>query len=102
MLKKIWIFLCFSFLGSACVSLQSLSLTPIPSERRSQVSSSVEKTIILGFNFNNDYVNYLSQSLQDQCSGGIIQGILTKTEIICYPLCIVYKKKISAVGYCKK
>lgn len=88
------------FLLSGCVSLNTVSLTSLPSERQKMIEAKVEKTIILGFNFDNDFVDELPQKLKSQCPNGQIQGVLTKDENINYFLFFVWKKSVSAQAYC--
>lgn len=85
---------------SGCATVQSVSLTQIPSDRENVITASVEKFIFLGFNFNNDYVENIEKDLRDQCQGGEVKGILTKDEIIRYFL--AHTRKITATGYCIK
>lgn len=81
-----------------CASINSVSLTPIPAARSNAVRAQVEKTIILGFNFDNDFINPLVQDLKRQCPNGVVSGILTKDEIISYVF--VYTHRVVATGYC--
>lgn len=85
-------------LGAGCASINSVSLTPIPSQRSNQVRSQVEKTIILAFNFDNDFINPLVNDLKRQCPGGVVSGILTKDEVISY--IFVHTRRVVATGYC--
>lgn len=88
------------FLLSGCVSLNTLSLTSLPSDRQKLIEAKVEKTIILGFNFDNDFVDELPQKLKAQCPNGQIQGVLTKDENINYFFYFVWKKSITSQAYC--
>lgn len=83
---------------SGCASINSVSLTPIPSQRGKTVRAVAEKTIFLGFNFDNDYVNPLVEDLKRQCPNGLVSGVLTKDEVISY--FIVFTHRITATGYC--
>jgi hypothetical protein len=83
---------------SACASVNSVSLTPIPSNRSREVRAEVERTIFLAFNFDNDYIDPLVQELKRQCPNGVVSGILTKDETIAYV--IVFKRKVTATGFC--
>lgn len=83
---------------AGCAHVNSVSLTPIPSQRSNQVRAEVSKTIFLAFNFDNDYINPLVEDLKRQCPNGIVSGILTKDETISYV--IVFTKKITATGFC--
>lgn len=86
--------------ATGCVSLQSVSLTQIPLKRDHKVSASTHKWIILGFNFDNDYVDELNETLKNKCENGQIRGILTKDETTSYLL--VFKRSVTATGYCLK
>lgn len=85
---------------AGCASLQSTSLSSIPAKRDQVVTAEAARTIFLGFNFDNDYVNTLESELKRQCPGGEVRGILTKDEVINYFLYIVHKRKVTASGYC--
>ncbi|MCK6597387.1 MAG: hypothetical protein L6Q37_03415 [Bdellovibrionaceae bacterium] len=86
------------FIG--CVSLNTVSLTSIPANRSKPVVATTERLMFFGFNFDNDYVDYLTDNLKNQCPHGLISGVLTKDESIDYFLYIVWKKRITAQGYC--
>ncbi len=81
-----------------CASVNSVSLTPIPSQRSKQVRTEVSKWIFLGFSFDNDFINPLVSDLKKQCPNGVISGILTKDETISYIL--LFEKRVSAIGFC--
>ena len=97
---KIVFFVLLNLYLVGCVSLNTVSLTSIPAQREKPVSASVERFMVLGFNFDNDYVDMLTDKLKNQCSNGTISGILTKDENIDYFLYIFWKKTITAKGYC--
>lgn len=88
----------WAFLG--CASINSLSLTPIPAERKNPVQAERSKIIILGFNFDNDFVDDVVDELKQQCPKGKVTGLLTKDENIFYFMFFVWKKHITATGYC--
>ena len=83
-----------------CASVNSLSLSSIPAVRNKEVRSERSKTIFLGFNFNNDFIDEMADDLKSQCSNGMVKGILTKDEVINYFLMIVWSHKVTATGYC--
>lgn len=85
---------------SGCVSLDSVSVTPVPVNRSQKVKAEAERFIFLGFNFDNDYVNQITNDLKTQCTNGTVTGILTKTETINYFLFFFWKKRVSSAGYC--
>ncbi len=85
---------------SGCASLDSVSITPVPVNRSQKVKAEAERSIFLGFNFDNDYVNQITNDLKNQCTNGTVTGLMTKTETINYFLFFFWKKKVSATGYC--
>jgi hypothetical protein len=93
-----------SLLGllQACVSLQSVSLTQIPAKRSNQVTATASRMSFLGFNFDNDYVNSITDNLKSQCQNGQVQGILTKDEATAYFGPFLFKRTVTASGYCSK
>lgn len=90
----------FTLFISGCASLNSVSLTPIPAGRGSPVKVEKSKIIILGLNFDNDFVNEAEDDLKRQCPNGKVTGLLTKDENINYFLYLVYSKRLTATGYC--
>lgn len=87
-----------SFVG--CASVNSVSLSSIPATRNKEVKVEASRVIILGFNFNNDYVDNMAEDLKAQCPNGVVRGILTKDEVINYFLFLVWERKVTATGYC--
>ncbi len=97
------LFLSFCFLALTsgmvgCAAVNSVSLTPIPAQRNHPVKAEVSKWIFLGFSFDNDFIDPLVGDLKQKCPNGVISGILTKDETISYFL--LFKKHVSATGYC--
>lgn len=90
--------LCFLFLIS-CASLRSVSLTSIPIARDNKVTASVSKWVILGLNFDNNYVEDLTTKLRSNCKGKVT-GILTTYQATHY--LIVSKHEITSAGFCLK
>ena len=84
----------------SCAHVQSVSVTQIPAQKGKVVQAEVSKFMFLMFNFNNDYVDELTEKLRDQCKGGKVEGILTKHEGRNYIL--FFDSRISAKGYCNK
>lgn len=85
-------------LFAGCASVNSVSLTPIPANRGKSVRASAEKWIILGFNFDNDFIDPVVENLKNQCPNGVVSGILTKDETYSYFL--VFRKQLTATGFC--
>jgi hypothetical protein len=99
-MKKPSLFLLILVFISGCASINSVSLTPIPADRRNTVKAEKSKTIFFAFNFDNDFVDEVVSDLKRQCPNGKVTGLLTKDENINYFLYIVWKKQITATGYC--
>lgn len=99
-MKTSLLLLISALLTSACASVNSVSLTPIPLDRKSPVKVEASKTIFLGFNFDNDFIDTMVDDLKTRCPNGKVSGILTKDENINYFLYIVWKKQITVSGYC--
>jgi hypothetical protein len=96
------LFLTLVIFMTGCVSLRSVSMTQIPKKRGRPVMASADRTIFLGFNFDNDYVDTVVDQLKSQCKGGMVTGILTKDQLTNYFLFFVYNREIVAKGYCVK
>ena len=95
-----WVSTALVLLLAGCASVNSVSLTPIPADRSRRVETVKSKTIFLGFNFDNDFIDSATDDLKRQCPNGKVSGILTKDETIAYFLFFVWAKKLTASGYC--
>ena len=91
---------CLSVLLSSigCASLQSVSLTQVPADRRNEVSTTVDSWGVLGIFFNNDFADEARVELQAQCPNGDVKGIFTSYET--YNYLFVYKREVQASGFC--
>ena len=67
-----------------CVHLNSVSQTQIPANRSHKVSAEASRFIVFFFNFDNDYIDSMNESLRRSCEGGRVTGILTKDETTNY------------------
>lgn len=85
---------------SACVSLNSISVTQIPQARDHQVTATSDSWTFLGIAFSNDFADEAVMELKSQCIGGRIEGILTKHQTTFYFL--VFKREVVATGFCKQ
>ena len=103
-LKWLLFFILLTGITTGCTYLESVSLTNIPEERSKVVTATREKGIIFYFNFDTDFTDELSADLRSQCEGGVVSGILTKFENICYfPLfCFYSVYRVTATGYCNR
>ena len=103
-LKWLLFFILLMGMSTGCYYLESVSLTNIPEERSKVVTATREKGIIFYFNFDTDFTDELSADLRSQCEGGVVSGILTKFENICYvPLfCFYLVYRVTATGYCNR
>lgn len=86
--------------AAGCTTLQSVSLTSVPAKRTNQIKAQREKFIVMGFNFENDYVAGVADDLRRQCPKGMISGVLTKHETINYFLFIFWKQRVTTEAYC--
>ncbi len=89
--------LLLSLLGG-CTSLQSVSLTQVPTDRGHPVHAQVSDTALLGIHFDNDFVEDLTPQLLAQCPHGRLTGLLTKQESSLYV--VVVTRRVIATGYC--
>jgi hypothetical protein len=85
-----------------CASINSVSLTSIPATRTNVVRSEAKRMVFLGFNFNNDFIDTMTDDLKSQCPNGQVRGLLTKDETVMYFLFFLYEYRVSATGYCVK
>ncbi len=86
--------------ATGCTHLQSVSTSSIPEQRSKPVKAEGYRFIFLGFNFNNDYVNEMTENLAGKCPDGQIKGILTKFENIIYFPVFAHAVRVEAQGYC--
>ena len=101
-LKWLMVFTIMTVKITGCTFLESVSLTNIPEKRSKVVSATREKRIFFYFNFDTDFADELSANLRSQCEGGVVSGILTKFENICYVpvFCFYSVNRVTATGYC--
>ncbi|MAA71407.1 MAG: hypothetical protein CL679_06730 [Bermanella sp.] len=85
---------------SGCMSLNSVSLTQIPSDKGQLVSAKAHDWVFLGFTTQNNFVNEAVNNLKQECPNGKLTGVLTKHQTTAYVL--VFKREVIASGYCKK
>ncbi len=85
---------------SACVGLESVSLTQVPHERNNLISASSHDWHFLGFVTQNDFVDEAVNKLKNQCLKGKLTGILTKHQTTAYVL--MFKREVIASGYCNR
>ena len=103
-LKWLLFYILLMGMSTGCIYLESVSLTNIPEERSKVVTATREKGIIFYFNFDTDFTDELSADLRSQCEGGVVSGILTKFENICYVpvFCFYSVYRVTATGYCNR
>ena len=88
----------FFFATAGCASLQSVSVTAVPSERAHRVHADASNTAFLGIHFDNDFADGLREDLRRQCPHGRVTGVFTKYET--YWVVVVETRKVTATGYC--
>lgn len=100
MFKKLFVSIATCLSLSACVSLNSVSLTQIPAERDNSITATSHSWNFLGIAFSNDFVDEVILDLKSQCAEGKLEGILTKHQTTAYFL--VLKREVIATGYCQQ
>lgn len=100
MFKKLCVSIVTCLSLSACVSLNSVSLTQIPVERDNSITATSHSWNFLGIAFSNDFVDEAILDLKSQCAEGKLEGILTKHQTTAYFL--VLKREVIATGYCQQ
>ena len=93
-LPALFLILC----STACVSLNSVSISPVPADRSRQVFAEASSTAFLGIAFDNTFVETLTADLAKQCPNGTVKGILTYFENTVY--FVVVERRVQATGYC--
>ena len=83
---------------AGCTSLQSVSVTQIPTDRSRPIHAEVSNSALFGIHFDNDFVDDITPELIAQCPHGRITGLLTKEETSLYV--IVSTRRLIAYGYC--
>ena len=85
--------------SSGCVTLRSMSVTPIPLSGGKTVEASAETGLLfLSISGNTEFVDNLIKDLRGQCEGGTVTGILTKFETKSWPF--FAKHTVTASGDC--
>jgi hypothetical protein len=89
-------------LATGCATVNSVAVSSIPANRSNEVSAEASRWVILGLNFDNDFVDQVARDLGHRCPNGKISGILTKDETYLYFLALVHKRRVVATGFCEK
>ncbi len=76
------------FLGAlgGCASVHSVYMTNLraPETSGTPIQVEVQKRVVLGFNFDNDYVFEARQELIEKCGQGLVTGVLSTYETYSY------------------
>lgn len=96
-LRSLLVLLLFG-MSSGCASLESVSVTNIPSERGRPVEASADNPAFLGIHFSNGFADELPDQLRRQCPSGKVTGIYSKYESTWYVL--VQNRSVVVKGYC--
>lgn len=84
---------------AGCASLNSVSLTPVPADRKQMIQEEVHDWVILGIAFDNDFAEGIRSKLREKCPNGKVSGILTKYESYFYVF--FAKRVVTATAYCE-
>lgn len=85
---------------SGCVGLNTVSLTPIPAKKDTEITATSSSWNFIGINFSNAFVDQAVDDLKAQCPGGKIEGVYTKHQTTAYVL--FFKREIVATAYCNE
>lgn len=83
---------------AGCASLQSVSVTNIPSERARPISATASNAAFLGIHFDNDFADGVPEELRRQCPHGKVTGVYAKYETTWYV--VVENRSVTAKAYC--
>ena len=84
--------------GAGCASLQSVSVTNIPTERARPIQATANNPAFLGIHFDNDFADGVPEALRRQCPNGKVTGVYAKYETTWYVL--VENRSVTAKAYC--
>lgn len=97
--NKLWVPALLALLVSGCASLNSVSMTQVPSNRNKPIQASSSSWGFLGIFFTNSFVDDAVDDLRRQCPTGKISGVYTKHENRFYLLML--KRMVTATAYCE-
>jgi len=81
-----------------CASLQSVSVTNIPTERARPIQTTANNPAFLGIHFDNDFADGVPDELRRQCPNGKVTGVYAKYETTWYVL--VENRAVTVKAYC--
>jgi len=81
-----------------CASLQSVSLSDVPSDRSRPVVASKSSWSVFWFYLDNDFADDVIEELRQKCPDGNVAGVYTKLEDYFY--LVVTERSLTARGYC--
>ncbi|MCX6132129.1 MAG: hypothetical protein NTX25_24115 [Proteobacteria bacterium] len=92
----------FSLLLLACTTVQSISISQIPSAstRNKRITSSASSPIIFAIPFGHSFVERARDDLISQCPNGQIDGVLSKHQSKDYFLSLVLVNEVVMEAYC--
>jgi len=99
MKKLIAILACLSVFSGACASLQSVSMTQVPTDRSHPIEANSSSWGLFGIFFTNSFADDAVKELQGKCPNGRITGVFTKQESRFYLL--VLERKVLATAFCE-
>lgn len=85
---------------TSCASLNSVSLTQVPSDRSHPIEAEASSWAILGMHLSNGWVDDAIQGLRQKCSDGKVSGVYTKYEGRNYFFWTT--RTVKAHAYCQK
>jgi hypothetical protein len=99
--NRIWIscVLAIGMIASGCASLNSVSMTQVPTDRSHPIEETVSNWAFLGIHFTNSFADEAIENLQKKCPNGRITGVYTKYEGYVYFL--MTKRVVTAKAFCE-
>ncbi len=103
MIKKTALLMCLSLplMTSACVSVKSVSLTSVPTERQNVIQAEGSRFLFFGLSFSSKFIDQAIDELSSKCPNGKVEGVLTKHENVNYFLGLFVTERVIAKGFCR-
>jgi hypothetical protein len=86
-------------LTQACAHVTSMSVTPMPLERGTEVNAHEQsKLLFAGIGLDDDFGSDLTRQLRQECPDGRVEGILTRQRTTQYVFLV--REEVDASGWC--
>lgn len=88
---------------TGCAQLNSVSMTPVPTDRSRPIRAKAHDWVVWGVKFNNDFADNVRSDLQRQCPTGRVTGMMTKHETYLHLYLVIvpfWKRVVETQAYC--